>query len=130
MLSGFRILDLTDETGFLAGKILADLGADVVKIERPGGDRARMRGPHLHGVADPERSLLWLSLNTSKRGITLDLTSERGLELFVRLAGRCDAVIESGDMDALGIGAETMRTKYPRLAWCALTPFGRTGPYA
>ena len=75
MLEGYRVLDLSAEPGLLAGKILGDMGADVIKIERPGGDEAR-RGPYVGGVEDPERSLAWLALNTSKRGITLDLGAE------------------------------------------------------
>ena len=77
MLSPYRVLDLTDERGFLAGKILADLGADVIKLEPPGGDPIRRRAPFLRGQPGPERSLAWLALNTSKRGITLDLDCAR-----------------------------------------------------
>ena len=86
MLDGLRVLDLTQEPGFLAGKILGDMGADVVKVEPPGGDLEGRRGPYLGGVEDPERSLAWLALNTSKRGITLDLEGERGREVFRELA--------------------------------------------
>jgi benzylsuccinate CoA-transferase BbsE subunit len=130
---GFRILDLTDETGYLAGKILGDLGADVVKIEPPGGDEARRRAPWLHGRDDPEKSLLWLALNTSKRGVTLELGSEKGREIFAALATRADVVLESGPpgkLDAAGIGYAALEQSNPRLVWCALTPFGLSGPYA
>jgi len=133
MLAGIRILDLTQEAGFLAGKILGDLGADVVKLEPPGGDRAGRRGPYLGDVADPERSLLWLALNTSKRGITLDLDSARGREIYRALAKAADAVLETEPPGALaerGIDYESLRADNPRLVQCALTPFGRTGPYA
>ncbi|MBI3040846.1 MAG: CoA transferase, partial [Chloroflexi bacterium] len=71
MLSPYRVLDLTDEKGFLCGKLLGDLGADVIKVERPGGDPARKIGPFYHDEADPEKSLFWFAFNTSKRGITL-----------------------------------------------------------
>jgi crotonobetainyl-CoA:carnitine CoA-transferase CaiB-like acyl-CoA transferase len=133
MLTGIRILDLTQEAGFLAGKILGDLGADVVKIEPPGGDRAGRRGPYLGEVEDPERSLLWLALNTSKRGISLDLDRERGREIYRRLAQRADAILETaepGVLAELGIDYESLRAENPRLVQCALTPFGRSGPYA
>ena len=85
MLDGIRVLDLSEEPGFLAGRILAETGADVIKIERPGGDRLGRRGPYLHDVEDPDYGLLWLALNTSKRGITLELEDERGAALFKRL---------------------------------------------
>ena len=132
MLEGFRVLDCSGEPGLLAGKILGDMGADVVKLEKPGGDSAR-RGPYLGDVEDPERSLLWLSLNTSKRGITLDLDSERGGDLFRRLVRRFDVVLETdrpGTFERRGIGFESLRQAHPGLVWCALTPFGQTGPYA
>src|SRR5207247_628057 len=82
-LDGTRVLDLTREPGFFAGKLLGDLGADVLKVEPPGGDPARRRPPFWGGIADPERSLLWLAMNTSKRGVTLDLARPRGRSLPV-----------------------------------------------
>src|SRR5206468_885430 len=94
-LDGIRVLDLTREPGFFAGKLLGDLGADVVKVEPPGGDPARRRPPFWGGIADPERSLLWLAMNTSKRGLTLDLARPRGRALFLELAARADAVLET-----------------------------------
>jgi crotonobetainyl-CoA:carnitine CoA-transferase CaiB-like acyl-CoA transferase len=133
VLDGIRILDLSEEPGFLAGKILGDLGADVIKLEPPGGDRFGRRGPYLGEIPDPERSLRWLALNTSKRGLTLALATPRGRELFAQLAERADAVLETaapGAMEALGLGWETLRARCPRLIWCSLTPFGRTGPHA
>ena len=132
-LEGVRVIDLTDPRGFLAGKILADMGADVIKLEPPGGDPARCRGPFLGGVADPERSLLWLALNTSKRGITLDLAAERGRELYRALIETADVVLESfapGELAARGLGYETLREAHPQLVHCAITPFGQTGPYS
>ena len=133
MLGGIRVLDLSEEPGCFAGKILAELGADVVHVEPPGGDRAARRGPYLGDVADPERSLPWLALNTSKRGITLALRKPRGRELFRALAARVDVVLETarpGTLEALGVGWEQLRGSLPRLVWCSLTPFGRTGPWA
>jgi benzylsuccinate CoA-transferase BbsE subunit len=133
VLSGIRILELADERGFLAGKILGDLGADVVKVEPPGGDRRGRRGPYLGEREDPEASLPWLALNTSKRGITLDLETDAGRSLFRRLAERADVVLETfapGALDARGIGYASLREALPRLIFCAITPFGQTGPYA
>jgi crotonobetainyl-CoA:carnitine CoA-transferase CaiB-like acyl-CoA transferase len=133
MLSGLRVLDLTDESGWLAGKILGDLGADVIKIEPAGGDREGRRPPFLHGIADPEHSLAWLALNTSKRGITLDLAAPAGRSVFARLVATADALLESfapGTLDAWGIGFAALRRAHPRLVHCAMTPFGQTGPHA
>jgi crotonobetainyl-CoA:carnitine CoA-transferase CaiB-like acyl-CoA transferase len=132
-LDGVRVLELADESGALAGKILGDLGADVIKLEPPGGDRAARRGPFLGGVADLERSLPWLALHTSKRGATLDLTREAGRALFGRLAATADVMLEAGPagrLAALGVDDEALRAAHPRLVWCAITPFGRTGPRA
>jgi crotonobetainyl-CoA:carnitine CoA-transferase CaiB-like acyl-CoA transferase len=133
MLEGVRVLDLSAEPGYLAGKILAELGADVVKVEPPGGELAGRRGPWLGDIPDPERSLPWLAMNTSKRGITLSLHEQRGRELFRSLAARADVVLETfrpGTLEEQGIGWEDLREACPRLVWCSLTPFGRTGPRA
>lgn len=133
MLDGIRVLDLAGEPGFLAGKVLGDLGADVVKVEPPGGDRAGRRGPWLGGGVDPEASLPWLALNTSKRGITLDPAAEAGRPLFEALLAGADVLLESfapGHLDAMGFGWERLRTAHPRLVHCAVTPFGQDGPYA
>src|SRR5512143_3929741 len=94
-LDGYRILDLTTEAGFLAGKLLGDLGADVIKIEPPGGDPARRRPPFVGDTVDAERSILWLALNTSKRGITLNLDTAHGRKIFLSLCRQADAVMES-----------------------------------
>lgn len=133
MLSGVRVLDLCDESGFLAGKILAEIGADVVKIEPPGGDGWGRRGPFLGDVKDPERSLRWLALNTSKRGITLDLDRPRGQELFRELVARADVLLETfapGHLEERGLGGESLRAGNPRLVHVSITPFGLDGPYA
>lgn len=134
-LQGYRILDLTSEPGFLAGKLLAELGADVLKIESPDGDAARDRGPFVGGTVDRERSVLWLALNTSKRGITLDLKHPRGSEIFLALCRTADAVIESAapgnpqSLAAHGLTYETLRATSAKLVVCNLSPFGQTGPY-
>lgn len=133
MLAGLRVLDLCDESGALAGKILGDLGADVVKIEPPGGDLRARRPPYLAGVADPERSLAWLALHTSKRGIALDLERAAGRAAFDRLLAWADVLLDTaapGAFEAWGLGWESMRAAHPRLVRCSITPFGRTGPYA
>ena len=90
-LAGLRVLELADEKGQFCGKLLGDLGADVVKIEPPGGEPCRHVGPFLDDVPHPERSLSFWYYNTSKRGITLDLETADGRALFRRLAAtrRC-----------------------------------------
>src|SRR5207245_7783543 len=118
----------TREPGFFAGKLLADLGADVVKVEPPGGDPARRRPPFWGGVADPERSLLWLAMNTSKRGVTLDLARPRGRALFLELAAWADAVLETEPTP--GRGWPGLRARNPRLVPVGLPRFGETGPRA
>ncbi len=131
-LHGLRILDLADEPGFLAGRLLADLGADVVKVEPPGGHPIRRRPPFWNGIEDPERSLGWLAQNTSKRGITLDLEKPRGRELWLELSAKADAVLETakpGALDALGIGYGAMAKQNPRIVVCSITPFGQEGPW-
>ena len=116
MLSGVRVLDLTDESGWLAGKVLAELGADVVKVEPPGGDPGRRRGPFLHGREDPERCLRWLALNTSKRSLVLDLETVAGRDAFRSLVARADVLLESfapGWLEARGLGFESLRASQP-----------------
>ncbi|HVH19107.1 MAG TPA: CoA transferase [Myxococcota bacterium] len=133
MLNGLRVLDLTDARAHLTGKILGDLGADVVKVEPPGGDAVRQEGPWLGGIADPERSFAWLALNTSKRGIVLELASEADRKRFHALARNADVLLESGApgiMASLGLGPLALRAENPRLVYASVTPFGQTGPYA
>jgi crotonobetainyl-CoA:carnitine CoA-transferase CaiB-like acyl-CoA transferase len=120
-LVGTRVLDLTAEPGFLAGKLLGDLGADVVKIEPPAGDPVRHRSP-LAG----DDAIAWLALNTSKRGMTLDLMRPRGRELFLELAARADVVIETAPSHAPPWS--DLAGQNPRLVHCTITPFGETGP--
>jgi crotonobetainyl-CoA:carnitine CoA-transferase CaiB-like acyl-CoA transferase len=132
MLDEVRVLDLSEEPGWLAGKILAELGADVVKVEPPGGDPGRV-GPFLGDVESPDRSLKWLALNTSKRGITLNLRRPRGAELLRELAQGADVLLETaapGAMAERGCGFDSLRVENPGLVWCAITPFGQTGPWA
>jgi len=132
MLSPYRVLDLTDEKGQLGGKLLGDLGADVIKVEKPGGDPSRNLGPFYHDEVDPEKSLNWFAFNTSKRGITLDIEKPEGQELFKKLVKSADFVIESfppGYMDSLGLGYSDLEKVKPGIIMIAVTPFGQTGPY-
>lgn len=132
MLGSFRALDLTNDQVFFCGRILADLGVDVIKVEKPGGDPARSIGPFYQGRVDPETSLFWFAYNANKRGITLSIESRRGQEIFKSLVKTADFVIESfpcGYMDSLGLGYSALREVNPKIIMAAITPFGSTGPY-
>ena len=131
--SQWRILDLTSEPAYLCGRLLADLGANVVKVEPPGGDPERYKGPFYMDKVDPEYSLAWWAYNLNKRGITLSLESAEGRELFRQLLPHADAVIESfppGYLASLGLGYEDMAKVRPDIVLTSVTPFGQTGPYA
>jgi crotonobetainyl-CoA:carnitine CoA-transferase CaiB-like acyl-CoA transferase len=133
LLSGFRALDLTDEKGFVCGKILASMGVDTIKVEKPGGDPARNLPPFYEHAPDPEKSLYWLVYNTDKRGITLNLETNRGQELFKELVKRSDFVLESftpGYLDDLGLGYEALSKVNPRIIVTSITPFGQKGAYS
>jgi crotonobetainyl-CoA:carnitine CoA-transferase CaiB-like acyl-CoA transferase len=131
-LAGLRVLELADEKGQFCGKLLADLGADVVKIEPPGGEPCRHIGPFLDDIPHPERSLSFWYYNTSKRGITLDLETAAGSRLFGRLAAASDVILETfrpGFLASLELDYTSLHQENPRLIMCALTPFGQTGPW-
>ncbi len=132
MLSGLRALDLTDEKGFFCGKILADLGADVIKIEKPGGDPARYLESFFGDKADPEKSLYWCAYNSSKRSITLDIELEEGAQCLGRLVKQADFLLESFPpyhMNRLGLGYEELSTINPSIIFASISPFGQAGPY-
>ena len=131
-LHGLRVLELADEKGQWCGKLMADLGADVVKVEPPGGATARQVGPFMDDLPHRERSVYFWHYNTSKRGITLNLETEDGRGLFRRLAATADVVLETmppGYLPSLGLGYEELRAENPRLVMCSLTRFGQTGPW-
>lgn len=133
LLAGCRVLDLTSELGLLAGKILGDFGADVIKVEKPGGDAARGVGPFDGNVPHPEKSLFWLATNASKRGITLDIENREGRDLLRRLVRDADIVLESfepGYLDAAGLGYSDLARIKADIILTSITPFGQTGPYA
>ncbi|MFQ5826691.1 MAG: CaiB/BaiF CoA transferase family protein, partial [Dehalococcoidia bacterium] len=118
--------------GHLCGKVLGDLGADVIKIEPLGGDPSRNIGPFYRDIPHPERSLPWFAFNTSKRSLVLDLETRRGKEIFQQLVTKSDFIIESfppGHMDALGLGYEALIRINPGIIIVSITPFGQTGPY-
>ena len=132
-LAGLRILDLTDLKGAMCTKLFGDMGADVIKIEPPGGDAARRIGPFLDDQPHLERSLLFWFYNTSKRGVTLDLNQRAGQELAQQLAAKADVLVESaapGTLARLGLGYDELKQLNPNLVFTSITPFGQTGPYA
>jgi crotonobetainyl-CoA:carnitine CoA-transferase CaiB-like acyl-CoA transferase len=130
-LTGRRVLELADEKGVYCGKLLADMGADVIKIEKPGGDATRDIPPFWGDQRHPDRSLFFLYSNTSKRGVTLDISSGEGQGLFRRLAKTADMVLETsppGLMEELGLGYGDLRKINPQLVFTSITDFGQTGP--
>ncbi len=132
MLSCYRVLDLSNEKGFFCGRLLGDLGADVIKIEKPGGDESRNIGPFYHDIPDAERSLYWYAFNANKRGITLDIEKSDGKDIFKRLVEKADVVIESyepGYMESIGLGYEILSQLNPGLVLTSISPFGQEGPY-
>lgn len=133
LLSGFRALDLTDEKGYVCGKVLATLGVDVIKVEPPGGDPGRNLPPFYEDTPDPNKSLYWFSFNTDKRSIILNLEKTRGQDLFRKLIEKTDFVLESfppGYMDSLRLGYSELNKVNPRIIVTSITPFGQKGPYS
>jgi crotonobetainyl-CoA:carnitine CoA-transferase CaiB-like acyl-CoA transferase len=134
-LEGLRVLEIGDLVSApYATKLLADLGADVVKIEPPAaGDAARRRGPFPGGTFHPEKSGLFLYLNTNKRGICLDLETARGRDVLDRLAETADLLVHNvhpSAMAARGLDWERLAARNPRLVMTSIAPFGTTGPHA
>lgn len=133
-LSGLKVLDLTH---YIAGpfctKLLADYGADVIKVEKPGaGDMARRMGPFPGDIPDPEKSGLFLYLNTNKKGITLNLKTTSGVDIFKNLVKEADILVENFSprvMPALGLDYQTLKKINPKLVMTSISNFGQTGPY-
>ena len=113
-------------------RLMAALGADVIKVEPSGGERARTLGPFPNGDPHPEKSGLFLAMNLDKKGVTLDVTSGAGARLFRDLVRESDIVVEngpSGRMENLGLGYESLKAENPGLIMVSITPFGQDGPY-
>jgi crotonobetainyl-CoA:carnitine CoA-transferase CaiB-like acyl-CoA transferase len=133
ILESRRVLDLSNERGLLCGQILADLGADVIAVEPPGGSSARRIGPFAADVRDPERSLLWWSYSRNKRSITLNLERPEGRDLLRRLAAAADFLIESfepGFMAGRRLAYDDLAAANPSLVYVSISGFGQTGPKA
>ncbi len=132
-LAHLRVVDLTDLRGALAGRLLADLGADVVKVEPPGGDPARLRPPFAGGDPVSDRSLPFLYRNANKRGAVIDLGDARGRERLAGLCARADILVENLDCErreAAGLAPAAVRARHPHLVHVAIADFGLSGPRA
>jgi len=132
-LEGYRVLDLADEKGAQCTKTLAELGADVVKVEPLAGDPMRRMPPFSRDIPHPERSLFFAYYNTNKRSITLNIESAAGRDLFKQLVGRFDVIVESffpGTLDRLGLDYSSLREVNKKLILTSITGFGQTGPHS
>jgi crotonobetainyl-CoA:carnitine CoA-transferase CaiB-like acyl-CoA transferase len=133
-LDGLRVVEVAEGvSGPYCGKLLADLGAEVIKVERPRtGDPCRYQPPFYHDEPGPDNGLLFSFLNTSKLGVTLEVASALGRELLAKLVADADVLLVSGspaEVEARGLGCETWMVGHPRLVNAYLTPFGLSGPY-
>ncbi|HPG25504.1 MAG TPA: CoA transferase [Myxococcota bacterium] len=143
-LDGIRVLDLSTPLAEATGRVLADLGAEVIKVEPPGGCAARFAPPFETapsaasprpepGSGSPETSLFWRAFGLGKRSVVLDLDDAGDRERFLALVDTADILIESdtpGDMEARGLGWEALHARNPMLLFVSVSPFGQTGPYA
>ena len=131
LLKGFRMLDLTDEKGAMCGKVFADLGAEVIKVEPPGGCSTRRIPPFLEDEVGPDRGLYFIAYQAGKKSVTANLDNADGRALVVELAKKCDFMVESfqlGYLDSIGLGYEALAKLNPRLIYTSITPFGDKGP--
>jgi len=130
-LKDIRVLDLSDEKGEYCSKLLADMGAEVILVEKPGGGANRDLAPFLDDVPHPERSLHFFYFNANKKSITLNLNTMDGVGIFKKLIVKVDIIVEAfspGKMEALGLGYKTLSTINPGLIMASITGFGQTGP--
>jgi len=133
LLSGYRVLDLSSSMGSFCGKVLRDLGMEVIKIEPPEGDAARLEPPFAKGHAHREGSLRFNYLNGGKKSLTLDITSENGRKIFLDLVAKSDIVLETfkpGFLAAHNLGYDQLLQKQNKLILISLSGFGQDGPYA
>ena len=133
LLANLRVLDLADEKASFCSKLLAGMGAEVVKVESPGGDSSRTIGPFWENTPNPNKSLSFWYNNTDKLGITLNLETERGKDIFLRLAGKADVVVETfppGYLKELSLDYKTLTEINPGIILASITGFGQTGPYS
>ncbi|MBS95537.1 MAG: hypothetical protein FI695_00300 [SAR202 cluster bacterium] len=132
-LSDITVLDLTDEKGVYAGKLLADMGANVIRIEPLSGNKTRLIGPFFMDNVSEESSLYNWYHNTNKKSVTLDLSTKEGIEILKQLCLKTDILLESFDnnyLESMGLRYEDISKENSTLIWTAISGFGRTGPYA
>ena len=133
-LSGVKVLDLSEDiAGSFCARLMADYGADVLKLEPPRGASLRRMGPFHHDDPHPEKSLFFLLLNLNKKGASLNLTTDTGQSILKRLAEHVDVIVETyrpGYLDSLGLGYDTLSQINPGLIVTSITPFGQDGPYS
>ncbi len=134
MLGGVKVLDLSEDiAGSFCTRLLADYGADVLKIEPPGGAALRRMGPFHHDDPHPEKSLFFLLANLNKKGATLNLETATGRNILRRLVEHVDVVVETcapGHLASLGVGHDDLAEANPALITTSITPFGQDGPYS
>ena len=127
-LEGVRVVEIAQNlAGPIVGEILAHMGADVLKVERPEGDDARRWGPPFHKGTSPG----YLAVNANKRSVTVDLKDKTAVARLIELIGEADVLVQNlrpGSLEALGLGADVLTQRYPRLVYCSVWAFGRTGP--
>jgi crotonobetainyl-CoA:carnitine CoA-transferase CaiB-like acyl-CoA transferase len=131
LLKGLRLLDLTDEKGALCGKMFADLGAEVIKVEPPAGCSTRRIPPYLEDKADPDHCLYSIAYHAGKKSVTANLATDDGRALVSDLAAQSDFLVEShplGYLESIGLGYDTLARKNSRLIYTSIMPFGDTGP--
>jgi crotonobetainyl-CoA:carnitine CoA-transferase CaiB-like acyl-CoA transferase len=132
-LGGLRVVEVADEQGEYGGRLLASLGAEVIKVEPPGGSPTRWLGPFADDEVDPERSLYFWHYNLGKRSVVLDLDDEGDQARFAELVEGADVLLEScplGWLDERGLGFDALSARNPSLVQCSVTPFGTSGPWA
>jgi crotonobetainyl-CoA:carnitine CoA-transferase CaiB-like acyl-CoA transferase len=134
VLEGVKVLDLSEDiAGSFCGRLLADYGADVLKVEPPGGAALRRMGPFFGDDPHPEKSLFFLVMNLNKKGATLNLQTVTGRNILKALAPQVDVVIETfrpGYLPSIGLGYDVLDQLNPGLVLTSITPFGQTGPYS
>src|SRR5215467_464495 len=132
-LTGIRVIEIADEQAEYCGLTLAGLGADVLKIEPPGGSPTRRIGPFYQDKPDPEGSLFFWQYNRGKRSVVLDLDRRRDREKLLSLLAEADVLLESAPKDrleAIGLGKSALARRYPTLIHARITPFGDEGPWS
>jgi crotonobetainyl-CoA:carnitine CoA-transferase CaiB-like acyl-CoA transferase len=131
-LGAIKVIDVSDEKGAYSTKLLADMGADVIKVEPPSGDRLRFKPPFKDGVAPPDGSLYFAYYHSNKRGVTLDVKSHVGRSVALELADTADVIVTSlqpREAKAAGLTTDDWAATNPAAIVCSITPFGLTGPY-